>query len=143
MTKSAGALSALLTAAGATHLFLPRVFRPLIPDVLGEPDRWVYASGMAELAVATALIPTRTRQPAALAAAALFIAVFPGNLQHVRHARQQSRGLLAATIARLPVQALLVGWALSIARQPVSSGSRTGAGRLATSHQQRHDHQTR
>jgi uncharacterized membrane protein len=63
---------------------------------------------------------TRTRRPAAIASAALLVAVFPGNVQHAARAMRSSRtsrGYRAGTLARLPLQAPLVTWALRVARQ--------------------------
>jgi uncharacterized membrane protein len=111
-------LAGLLTVAGATHLAAPRLYRPLIPRSLGDPDPWVLWSGVAELACAAALVPARTRRPAALATAALFVGVYPGNVQMAvdAHRHRTSRGVRAATLVRLPMQAPLVWWALRVAR---------------------------
>ena len=110
-------LAAFLTIAGLMHFIAPSFYRPLIPNPLGDPDRWVYGSGVVEIAVGVALIPQKTRRPAALAAAALFVLVFPGNLQMAWDARDDSALRQWATLARLPLQALLIWWALSVAKR--------------------------
>ena len=54
----------------------------------------------------------------ALASAVLLVVVFPGNIHHAAAAMRSSRastGYRAATLARLPVQAPLVAWALRVA----------------------------
>jgi uncharacterized membrane protein len=110
-----------LTFAGLMHFVAPSFYRPLIPEALGDPDPWVYGSGVAEVAVGIALIPTRTRRPAALAAAALFVVIFPGNLQMAWDARDDSAVRQLATLARLPLQVLLIWWALSVAKRAKTS----------------------
>jgi uncharacterized membrane protein len=118
------ALAALLAVAGTTHFVRPGVYRPLIPPALGDPDPWVLWSGVAELTCAAALVPERTRRPAALAAAALFVAVYPGNVQQAvdAHRRRSPRAARVATLVRLPMQVPLVWWALTIARREPPAG---------------------
>jgi uncharacterized membrane protein len=108
-------LAGFLTLAGLIHFIAPQFYRPLIPEPLGDPDPWVYGSGVAEILVGVALIPKKTRRPAALSAAALFVLVFPGNLQMAWDARDDTTLRQVATIARLPIQAVLIWWALRVA----------------------------
>jgi len=109
-------LAGFLTLAGLVHFVAPRVYRPLIPDRLGNPDPWVYGSGAAEMAVGAALVPRRTRRPAAIAAAVMFVGVFPGNLQMAWDARSSGTALRQlATLTRLPFQGVLIWWALRVA----------------------------
>jgi uncharacterized membrane protein len=58
----------------------------------------------------------RTRRLAGWATAALFVAVFPGNVQMALDASDRSALYRAATYARLPVQVPLVVWAVQVAR---------------------------
>ncbi len=109
-------LAGFLTIAGMIHFIAPQFYRPLIPEPLGDPDPWIYGSGVAEIVVGIALIPRRTRRPAALAAAALFVLIFPGNLQMAWDARDDSGLRQVATLARLPLQVLLIWWALHVAK---------------------------
>ena len=119
-------LAGFLTVAGLMHFVAPQFYRPMIPEPLGDPDPWVYGSGVAEMVVGIALIPTRTRRPAALAAAALFVVVFPGNLQMAWDARDDSALRQVATLARLPIQGLLIWWALRVAKTAKSSAAKPG-----------------
>jgi uncharacterized membrane protein len=113
------ALAGLLAVAGTTHFTRPGLYRPLIPPALGDPGPWVLWSGVAELTCAAALVPARTRRPAALAAAALFVAVYPGNVQQAldAHRRRSAPAARAATLVRLPMQVPLIWWALTVARR--------------------------
>lgn len=108
------------------HLVKPQPYDGLIPRALGAPRPWVYGSGVAEIACAAALLVPRTRRVGALAAAALFVGVFPGNLTMASRALRSPRasaGTKALTVVRLPLQVPLVTWALAVAREvePVPS----------------------
>ena len=110
------ALAGLLAATGVTHLARPGFYAPIVPPVLGDPYPWVYASGVAELACALGLVPGRTRWVAGWASAALFVAVFPANVQMAITARDGSALGQVLTCARLPLQVPLIWWALAVAR---------------------------
>lgn len=118
---AAGGLSALLVTTGLLHLLAPADFESIVPRLLGAPAFWVYLSGVAELACAAAIALPRTRHVGGLAAAALFVAVFPANVQMALDAHG-GRDLLIAW-GRLPLQIPLVAWALYVARH-----SRRGRG---------------
>lgn len=119
-TAARWALAALLVAAGAGHLtVLRRGFRVAVPDwatrlLRTDKDTIVVVSGVVEalLGVALLLLP-RERQRVGVAIAALFVAVFPGNVHHWRTGRDVP-GLDsdAKRFARLFLQPLLVAWAL-------------------------------
>ena len=110
------ALAGLLAATGLTHFVRPGLFAAMVPPVLGDPYRWVYASGAAELACAIALLPERTRRIAGWGSAVLFVAVFPANVQMALDTRDGSAGLQVISYARLPLQLHLVIWAVAVAR---------------------------
>ena len=115
--RDALALAGLLTVTGLTHFARPRPFDAIMPRSLpGNPRTWTYLSGAAELAVAAAVLHPRTRPLGGLAAAALFAAVFPANVQMAidwRHAPPLRR---AIAYGRLPLQAPLVWWGVRVAR---------------------------
>ncbi len=113
----AAGLAGLLGAAGVTHFAQPRLFEQLIPRPLGNPRAWVLASGAAELACAAAVALPRTRRIGALASAALFVMVFPGNVKMALDARPfaANRRRSVITWARLPLQAPLIAWSLAVA----------------------------
>jgi len=113
-------LAALLAAAGVSHFTAPRIYEQIVPPLLGDPRPWVRWSGIAELACAAGLVVPRTRRPAALTSAALFVAVYPANVQQAVDAYRTdaSPGVRVATLARLPMQLPLVLWALRVHRTP-------------------------
>ena len=111
------ALAALLGLAGVTHFTRPKFYDAIVPRSLpGTPRQWTYASGVAELAVATAVAAPRTRRLGGLAAAALFIAVFPANVRMARDFRDKSPKARALAYGRLPLQITLVAWAWKVAK---------------------------
>src|SRR5262245_36016527 len=79
------ALAGMLAGVGVLHFATPKPFDSIIPAELpGSPRFYTYASGVAELGVAGLLAAPRTRRLGATAAIALFLAVFPGNVNMVR-----------------------------------------------------------
>ena len=109
-------LAGLLGTAGVMHFVAPKQFAQIIPKALPAPEFLVAASGVAELALAATVLVPKTRRVGALAAAAFFVGVFPANLQMALDSGQGSTWYRLGTYARLPLQAPLVGWALSVAR---------------------------
>ncbi|NYF57352.1 hypothetical protein [Micromonospora purpureochromogenes] len=113
----AAALAGLLATAGVTHFLRPRFYDPIVPRALPGPVRfWTYASGAAELAVAAAVAHPATRRRGGLAAAALFAAVLPANVQMAADWRDRGPVQRAVAYGRLPLQAPLIWWALRVAR---------------------------
>ncbi|MEE6269775.1 hypothetical protein V2E29_29600 [Streptomyces diastatochromogenes] len=121
-------LAGLLAGAAAAHYVVPQQFDATIPRALpGSPRTWTYTSGAVELALAAGVALPRTRRVAALAAAGFFVAVFPANVQMAVDWRRRPAPLKAAALARLPLQAPLVLWALNVAKQ--RGGAPSGGGK--------------
>ena len=118
-------LAVLLTAAGVAHLtVLRRGFRIAVPDwatrlFRTDKDTIVVVSGVVEAGLAAALIALpRERRRVGLAVAALFVAVFPGNVHHWRSGRDvPGMDSDAKRFARLFFQPVLVLWALWATRR--------------------------
>lgn len=116
------ALAGVLLVAGATHMLRPGFYDPVVPRFLpGTPRSWTYGSGAVELAVGVALLVPAFQRRAALAAAALFVVVFPANLQMALDGGYPDAtgvlGSAALAWARLPLQVPLVWWSLALARR--------------------------
>ena len=109
-------LAGLLTVTGTLHFVVPKVFASIIPPQLPARYPLVYASGACELACAAGLAVPRTRRVAGWATALLFVSVFPANVQMALDAGDRSAAYRTATYPRLPMQAPLVVWAISVAR---------------------------
>jgi uncharacterized membrane protein len=115
--RSAALLAGVLGTAGMLHFATPGYFEPLIPRRLpGSARTWTYGSGLAELLVAALVATPTTRRRGGVAAAALFLAVFPGNVTMA--VNWSDRGWVEQTLAygRLPLQVPLVLWALRVGK---------------------------
>ncbi|POY01206.1 hypothetical protein C3469_11205 [Mycobacterium kansasii] len=110
-------IAALLIGVGTIHFVAPKPFDDIIPAELpGNPRLYTYVSGVAELVIGALLLPRRTRRLAALAAAGLFVAVFPGNLNMVRLWWDKPLPMRIIALARLPLQVPMITTALKISR---------------------------
>jgi uncharacterized membrane protein len=116
--RSALSLAGLLAGSGLLHFAAPRPYDAIVPRALpGSARTWTYLSGAAELAVAAALAHPRSRRLGGLAAAGLFVAVFPANVQLAIDWRKASPARRAIAYGRLPLQVPLVWWGLRVARR--------------------------
>ncbi len=115
--RLAKVLALFLGFAGIMHFASPSFFNDIVPPWL-PPSRafWTYISGVAELSVAIALLHPSTRRTGALAAAWLFIAVYPANIYMVWDWRNEVASQQFISWARLPFQFLFVWVALRIAK---------------------------
>lgn len=113
-TASPYLLGSLLTVTGALHFAVPKPYDGIIPGWLpGSPRAWTYGSGVLEWVCAAGIFAPHTRRPAATATAALFVAVFPANVEMAVHPGGVPRWI---AIARLPLQIPLLLWALQVRR---------------------------
>ena len=110
-------VAAMLLGVGTLHFVAPKPFDTIVPAELpGSARFYTYASGVAEVGVGAALLPRRTRRLAALAAAALFVGVFPANVNMCRLWWNKPWPMRIAALARLPLQIPMVTTALKISR---------------------------
>lgn len=113
-------LSTLLLGAGTMHFVAPSFFDATVPRQLpGQARTYTQVSGLAELAIGAALAIPKTRRLGAGLAAALFVAVFPANVQMaVDWCRSNKTSTLqkAGSIVRLPMQIPMVTEALKARR---------------------------
>ena len=110
-------MGAMLFGMAATHFVAPKPFDTIVPAELPSiPRFYTYASGVAELASGALLLAPRTRRLGALAAAALFVSVFPANVNMVQLWRNKPLPMQIGAIARLPLQIRMITQALKIYR---------------------------
>ena len=103
--KPAYRMAAMLIGIGIGHFAAPKPFDTIVPAELpGSPRFYTYASGVAEIGVGTMLLVPRTRRMAALAAAALYLAVYPANINMVRLWWDKGWPARIVALARLPFQ---------------------------------------
>lgn len=109
--RAAVSLAALLAVAGAAHFVIPRPYQRIVPELFSDPAFWVRWSGVAELACAGLVAHPRTCRVGALAAAGIFIVVFPANVKMALDGGVP----FGLAWARLPLQVPLVWWAYRVA----------------------------
>lgn len=106
--------------AGINHFVRPELYLRMMPPYLPLHEEAVLVSGVAEVMLGVALLIPRLRSLAAWGVIALLIAIFPANL----HMALSSIPVDPdgpptpswALWARLPFQAVLIGWAYLYAR---------------------------
>ena len=110
-------IAALLLGVGTVHFVAPKPFDDIVPAELpGSPRFYTYASGVAEVGIGALVLARRTRRNAALAAVALFVGVFPANVNMVRLWWDKPWPMRIVALARLPLQIPMVTEALKIRR---------------------------
>jgi uncharacterized membrane protein len=111
-------MGGLLVGMGVLHFVAPKPFDTIVPAELpGSARFYTLASGVGEAAVGGLLLVPRTRRLGALAAVALFIGVYPANVNSVRVFWNKGWPARIAMIARLPLQVPMITTALKIYRR--------------------------
>ena len=117
LRADAKAVVTAFTVSGIVHLVRPQTFEPLMPSWVPAHREVIYASGVAELVCAAGLLHPATRRAAGVAAAAVLVGVFPGNLKMaVDASRTRSTRFKAIAYGRLPLQLPLIRGALRAGR---------------------------
>jgi uncharacterized membrane protein len=118
-------MAIMLLLTGTGHFLVPGQVDQIVPTFLpGEPRVWTYLSGFAEIVVALMLLAPLGKKIAgksirlwgAYSAIALFVAVFPANINMAIEwsSRDMPQPLFA--YARLPLQFGLFYWAWALAK---------------------------
>jgi uncharacterized membrane protein len=120
-------LAAFMVAAGANHFIAPATYVGMMPAELPAPLLLVQISGVAEIAGGLGLLVPQTRRLAAWGLIALYIAVFPANLNMaVNHLPLGTRPVATWLLwARLPLQIVLIAWAYRFTRSDQQRRSQT------------------
>ena len=106
-------LAALMVAAGTLHFINPGPFVKIVPTWLPHPQALVYVSGFFEVVGGVGLLIRPLRRAAAWGLIALFVAVFPANVNMAVN-DIALEGLPHNRLIywwRLPLQGVLIGWA--------------------------------
>ena len=114
-------MGVLVFLAGVQHFANPDFFNDIVPPWLPPSESfWTYASGVAELIIGAMLISTKYRCQGALAAIALFIAVYPANIYMVWDWRDRELSERLVSYGRLPLQFVIIwmAWKVSVTRRP-------------------------
>lgn len=114
-------LSVTMVAAGILHFAAPEKFVAIVPDWLPAHRALVAVSGFFEILGGVGLLVGRVRRAAAWGLAALFVAVFPANVNMaVNKIMVDNPWILWG---RLPFQVVLVAWAWWLTRPDTPSKS--------------------
>ncbi len=65
---------------GVDHFIHPDWYEPIVPKVLGNPEFWVYLSGITEIGFGLTIIPKKTREYSAIFGSAMLVALYWANL---------------------------------------------------------------
>ncbi|MEE3851125.1 hypothetical protein VZC37_12325 [Gordonia sp. LSe1-13] len=110
-------MAGMLITIGTLHFVAPKPFDDIIPEEIpADPRTLTYASGAAEIGIGAGLLAPRTRRFSAALAAALFIAVYPANINMVRLWKDKPLAMRAAAIGRLPLQFPMIWAAIKVFR---------------------------
>jgi uncharacterized membrane protein len=103
--------------AGVMHFVSPRAYERIVPRRLPAPRALVYVSGAFEALGGLGLFVPQTRRFAAWGLIALFVAVFPANVNQAIHRLPLGRLQPPAWVLwlRLPLQAVFIAWAWAVA----------------------------
>lgn len=114
-------MGAFLVGMGVLHFAAPKPFDDIIPAELpGSARFYTYASGVAEVGTGVLLLAPKTRRAGALAAIALYVGVFPGNVNMVRLWFKEPAKPLPmriGAIARLPLQIPMITQAWKVYKE--------------------------
>ncbi|MBW3654430.1 MAG: DoxX family protein [Actinobacteria bacterium] len=118
MTWSQRLLALAFATAGTLHFVRPKTYEEIMPAYLPAQHELVLASGAAEIAGALMVVFPRTRRLGGLWLAATLVAVFPANVDMALNPERYASLSPALLWARLPLQGLLIWWALRATRPP-------------------------
>jgi uncharacterized membrane protein len=106
-------LAGFMTFAGVMHFVSPRVFEGMVPRQLPAPRALVYLSGVFEMLGGIGLLLPVSQRLAAWGLIALFVAVFPANVNMAVNDLPLGKTRVPrwAQWARLPLQGVFIAWA--------------------------------
>lgn len=107
-----------MTAIGVLHFVNPEPFIKIVPAFLPAARALVLVSGFFEIAGGVGLLVPRTRRWASYGLIALYLAVFPANVNMaVNHIQIGASPMpVWAMWMRLPFQVLFIAWAWWVGR---------------------------
>jgi uncharacterized membrane protein len=106
-------LAAIMLYAGVSHFRNPEPFAEIVPNYLPAHRELVLISGFFEILGGVGLLVPPTRRAAAWGLIALYLAVFPANVNMAVHDVPINGRHFASWLLwlRLPMQAVLIAWA--------------------------------
>jgi len=116
MTWSQRLLSLAFVTTGILHFLRPETYAEIVPDYLPAHHAIVLVSGAAEIAGGAGVAIARTRRGAGIWLVMLLVLVFPANVNMAVNAERFDSISPVLLWARLPLQGLLIWWALRATR---------------------------
>ena len=110
-------MSLFYVAAGINHFLNTGPYLAIMPPYLPWHPELVHISGVAEIVLGILLVPASTRHLAAWGIIILLVMVFPANVQMMINYLQEHNDKTWLTMARLPLQLLLILWAYFYTRK--------------------------
>jgi uncharacterized membrane protein len=111
------AQSIFYVASGVNHFWHTSFYLHIMPDHYAHPLMLVRASGVAEILGGLGLLLPATRRISAVGIAAMLVVFFDVHIFMLLHAARFPEVAGWVLWARIPLQFLLIGWALYFARQ--------------------------
>lgn len=108
--------SLLYVVAGINHFWHKDFYLAIMPDHYSHPDSLVQISGVAEVLGGLGLLPTATRRASAIGLAAMLAVYFDVHIFMLRHPDRFPQVPKWVLWGRLPLQFVLIAWALHYAR---------------------------
>jgi uncharacterized membrane protein len=116
-------LAAIMVAIGVLHFAMPAPFVSIVPASFPVPNVLVMVSGFFEILGGVGLLVPRARRAASYGLVLLYLAVYPANINMALHP-ELGRGIPEwALLARLPLQFVLIAWALWVGSERVPTRS--------------------
>lgn len=123
-------LAAGMAGIGIAHFVIPDPFVRIVPAWLPAPLVLVWVSGFFEVLGGVGLLVPRARRAASIGLVALYLAVFPANVNMaVNHLTFDGKTAVPPALLwlRLPLQAVLIALALWVGREDAPAAPvRTG-----------------
>jgi len=118
-------LAVAMMGVGVMHFVTPDPFVRIVPAYLPAPLALVYASGVFEILGGAGLLVKRARRAASFGLIALYVAVFPANVNMAVNDVSMN-GMThvppALLWGRLPLQALFIAWAWWVGKTDEEQG---------------------
>jgi len=102
--------------AGINHFMHQRFYVHIMPDHYAHPEALVRLSGIAEILGGIGLLAPFARRISSVGIAAMLIVFFDVHIYMLRHADRFPEAPRSILWARIPLQFVLIAWALYYAR---------------------------
>jgi uncharacterized membrane protein len=114
-------MAVLMIAIGVLHFVQPSGFVKIVPQWLSNPLLLVQVSGFFEVLGGAGLLVPRVRRAAGFGLVALYVCVFPANINMVVHPELGGGIPVWLLWARLPFQILFILAALWVSKPPAQA----------------------